>query len=305
MPSTRKGPLSRDLGKTRVRTVPCVATHEPDRSIACARVLPDDVGVALSIEIPSARDRPHCRDLGKSGVASIPGSSVHQPDRAVSSGRVLPEHPNRASGSSSRKTISGGNGRRCVRTARTRRAGCRKARTHWTSRWCVQTHRACCGNSNYARRVGRRARCCGGRIAAGEKSDSRSDPEKNLESSGNAHQCLPDKGGFHDTGVRRARKSDGLARVQCKKTLLLTITTPSSAGWRAAEDRPKVAHSPHHVRGGGAPDTVKVQGGCPARFSRPGRAVVMEDRGPVAHNPHVRSGPAPNADEGVRGAGRA
>src|SRR5208282_251155 len=69
------------------------AIHLPDRHVA-GRVVPENVGLAVAVEVAGADDRPagggrHGGDVRGGGVQDR--GAVHQPDRHIA-GRVAPEN---------------------------------------------------------------------------------------------------------------------------------------------------------------------------------------------------------------------
>src|SRR5688572_12525331 len=67
------------------------AVLEPEVALARGRVLPEDVRLAVAVEIRSRGDRPLQRDVAEAGVANL-GSAVHEPEVALARDGVLPEN---------------------------------------------------------------------------------------------------------------------------------------------------------------------------------------------------------------------
>src|SRR5579864_5478072 len=67
------------------------AVHKPDRVIAGRVVVPQDVGLAVCVEVADPRDTPvKIRHRGGSGTARD-RSPVHEPDRVIAGRAVVPQ----------------------------------------------------------------------------------------------------------------------------------------------------------------------------------------------------------------------
>ena len=73
-----------------------VPVHLPDRDLAGARVLPQDVGIAVLIEIAGSDRFPGRPRIGADGPAADQGVPVHFPDRGLAGARVLPQDVGKA-----------------------------------------------------------------------------------------------------------------------------------------------------------------------------------------------------------------
>jgi hypothetical protein len=66
-----------------------VPVHLPDRGLAGARVLPQDVGKAVVIEIAGSNRFPGRPRIGADWPAADQGAAAHVPNRGLSAARVL------------------------------------------------------------------------------------------------------------------------------------------------------------------------------------------------------------------------
>ena len=95
LPSPLKSPVARDVpARSRVRQTPASneagAVHQPDRGRAVA-VLPENVGLAVAVEVAGPRDVP-ARSRVRQSPASNEAGAVHQPDRELRAVIGLPEN---------------------------------------------------------------------------------------------------------------------------------------------------------------------------------------------------------------------
>src|SRR5262249_22806110 len=63
------------------------AVHKPDHNLSAGHVAPEDVGIAITIEVPG----PVGRDKSLLRTAADHGSAIHKPDHNLSAGHVAPE----------------------------------------------------------------------------------------------------------------------------------------------------------------------------------------------------------------------
>src|SRR5438552_3612196 len=66
------------------------AIHEPDEPLAGDGVLPDKVGLPVTVDIAAARDLPCGRDDTQVRPAGE-GCAIHEPDEPLAGGGVLPD----------------------------------------------------------------------------------------------------------------------------------------------------------------------------------------------------------------------
>src|SRR6202020_1238782 len=73
-------------GADRPTADPGIPVHFPDGDLARARVLPQDVGEAVLVEIARPDGFPSRPRIGGHGPAASPGGPVHLPDRGLTIG---------------------------------------------------------------------------------------------------------------------------------------------------------------------------------------------------------------------------
>src|SRR5207302_467099 len=74
----RRAKIGTDIGIAQERQ----SVHQPNRSLTGRIALPQDVGLAIAVEIADALDMPFITHAAWSAEAD-PGRSVHQPDRGL------------------------------------------------------------------------------------------------------------------------------------------------------------------------------------------------------------------------------